>query len=238
MAEPLLKISADRAVRRQSVLGRYARCEVGRLCMLKRFGQFAATVLLASIGTATQALAAPIAFYTTGTFGSTGGSAVTLGTGPNHLHLFFTGAGDFITPISSTTPVDLSFGTMLTESEGTEFVEPLPGETFTLSIFQTIPGAGSGSFVGGITGKIKSTDGSLLIEWAAPFSVTIAGITYTLLEGPTTVILPPDVLAETTIDGRVTGDPIPSVPEPAATVLLGLGFLGSAAAAGRRKARG
>ena len=114
--------------------------------MLKRLGLCAAAMLFA-IGTATNAHAALVQFSTTGTFTSSGTSTFTA---PG-VSISFTG---FPTLVDA--PSSVTFGAFSTL--GTTSPTPVAvSDTFTLSIFQTVPGAGTGSFVGSLEGTLRVT---------------------------------------------------------------------------------
>ena len=188
--------------------------------------------LVIMIGMASNsAMATPVTYTTTGTFGGIGamGNVLTIGTNA----LTFTGTTETANPM----PAGFAFTNLgsFTFANNTSGVVGA-GVTFTLTITQLAP-PGVGNITATVTGNV-STDGSTVFVnfgnpnngQAGPFTVVLPPFTYTPYN--TSINNFPMI---TSLEGRVDEAPIP---EPMSLLLLGTGLAGAAGVVRKRiKAR-
>ena len=167
----------------------------------------AVTLLIALLG-ASQVKADPITFSTSGTFtcagcsGSGTNSVTFLGGMGNAILITFTGLGS----TSLDTPTGSSLGNFQIFVSG---AGATASGTFTLTITQTVPTAGSDSFSANFSGTWSASNSGEGLITFTDGTMTIGGVVYTIAAcpGPLKLVPPASNNGITTVNALVTFDP-------------------------------
>jgi hypothetical protein len=163
-----------------------------------------------------------VTFSTSGTFtcaGCTGSgtNSVTFGGGGNTFGVAFNG----LSSTSLDTPTGTSLGNFQTSVSGTGGTG---SGTFSLTVNQTAPIAGSGSFSATYSGTFSASNSGTGVVTFTTTSIVVGGNTYSVTDNPLNLVPPASNNGITSVQGLITS----AVPEPTSLLLLSTGLLGIA----------
>jgi len=196
-----------------------------------------------------------ISYSTTGAFGC--GSAVGCTTGSSPSSITITGGGNSSTlaysPNTGTflnpgppPPQQVNYGVITATSPLSTPAEVFNGATFTMSISETLPDTTNGNIAAQLTGTVQATGSTAEIDFDNNGIISLGSVTYMIgnngvvnLAAPSVFTFTPTGFVQgiTSIGGVVTasGGNGGQLPEPTFLGLTGLGFVGLAAMAYRRR---
>src|SRR3954464_888600 len=184
--------------------------------------------IVAIVSAVSIARADIVTYSTAGSFNGGGNSITFLGGGGSALMVTFTGLGS--TTLNDAPFPFSSLGNFQTFVSGTG-ATITPGTTFSLTVTQTAPTAGSAGFAGTLSGTLSSSIQSTGRVDFSVTSLTIGNETYALTNNFWALVPPASNNGITTVQATIT-----PVPEPAslALVVSGLAALGGYAVFRRR----
>lgn len=170
---------------------------------------------------AVSALAAPVTYSTSGVFASTGTNVATFG----NVTLTFVGiTTDTADPQAPLFFSNASFGYFDASGGSFNSLQPV-SDTFTLTITQSAPTAGSGNLAGVLSGSMDANTSSVNFDVTSAGPVVIGATRYSFANTSYALVPPATNNGETTLQGVVDQS---EIPEPTSMSLLGLGFGGLA----------
>ena len=162
---------------------------------------------------------AQVTYFTTGVFSSSGTNTVT----SNGMTITYSELGS--TTVFPT-PSGIHFGDFLTSGTPTTTSGSPFSTDFTLTVTQTSPSNGTGTFAGAVSGTLFSNGSQAYWVPTGPLTFNAGISTYTLFTQSATpagagyTLVPPSQGGQTTLQGYVV------TPEPSSMALLGTGLVG------------